>query len=165
MAGRKSHKKIIVIIIVVVLLGGGAAAYYFYVRPLLMGNNAIPTNSGNTESVHKQKVEQDQTKVDSLVTVGDEASIEQAKQIADTQIDAAEKSGDDAYIVDASIQKAGILIQTGQSQEALDTILFPLQKKYEGNATYKRDIYMTISWAYRVMGDETTADSYFNQGL
>jgi hypothetical protein len=161
---RKSRKKIVIIILIVIILGAGAAygVTSGLFSQLINGTTKEPIVS-KTGTEYKENLTKKQEQVDTLLTTGDQESIQKAQKIADAQVAAAQESNNDGYIVDASIQKAGILIQTGQAQVALDSILFPLNQKYESNTQYKYDIYECMSWAYRVMGDETTADEYFNK--
>jgi outer membrane lipoprotein-sorting protein len=165
----KSNKKmvskklriILVIVIVLVVLGGGAVAYFGFVAPSM--KKATTASTDVTGTKYQTVLRQKQAQIDTLVASGDKNSVQQATQIANSQVAAATDSGNDAYIVDASIAKATVMIQTGQAQEALDSVLLPLDQKYSSNATYKASIYACIAYAYRELGDATNADKYFSQ--
>lgn len=164
----KKRRIILLVVIVLVLAGGGAAAYFGYVVPSMKtvdnGSSSSDTSTTGTVAVaHQKSVKQTQTKIDTLVQAGGTQSIKQADQIAESEVTAANSSGDDAYIVNAGIAKASLLITTSRAQEALDTVLFPLDKKYGMNETYRYDIYASISWAYRYLENTDKATEYFQK--
>lgn len=160
MAVKKSRKKIIILIVVIlVLLVGGAATYALvtgYFTPKDTDTDTT-TKTGVYETFKRTSV-----KVDDLVSSGEEQSIKEANQIIEAEVVAADASGDDAYIVDAKLAKASFLINTGKAQEALDSILLPLDEKYGNNDTYKYHIYGQISWAYAELNNPAKADEYYN---
>lgn len=161
--GSKKTKIIVLAIVILVLLAGGAAAaYYFYFGPQKTTTDTS-NNSDTSGTAYKTTFDKAQDKVYDLITSGDKESIDEANQIVEKQVTAADESGNDAYIVDAYIAKSTLLIETGKSQEALDTILIPLSEKYGNNETYKYVIYGNISWAYRELDQPEKADQYYEQ--
>jgi flagellar basal body-associated protein FliL len=158
--GRRGKRFWIIVggCIVLLLVGGG----YYYLTHTSSSTRKIVTPSQNLTPV--QKFQQNvQVQVDNLISKGDPASIQKANQIIDAQVSAADKSGDDAYIVSTSLEKATVLINTDQSQTALDTILLPLESKYGNNDTYKYDIFAEMSLAYRSLNNQAKADEYYNK--
>lgn len=157
----KKQRIILVIVIALVVLGGGAVAYFGYIAPSIRKTTVASADMSGTK--YQATLQQKQAQINTLVASGDKASVEQAAKIADSQVTTANDSGNDAYIVDASIAKATIMIQTGQARAALDSVLFPLDKKYSSNETYKANIYACIAYAYRQLDDQTNADKYSSQ--
>ncbi|MEO6109441.1 MAG: hypothetical protein ABIP50_00310 [Candidatus Saccharimonadales bacterium] len=166
MAIRIARKKIIITAIVVVVLlgGGGAYAYYagYFTAPA-KDTSTGTTDPTKTSTTYKKSLNQNQTQVTTLVTAGDEKSIQQATAIVDSQIASADRSGNDSYSVDAYLAKASLYIDTNRSQEAIDTILTPLDQKYGDNESYKYNIYGYFSRAYEVLGNTEKSAEYFNK--
>ena len=161
MAVKKSRKKIIVIIIVALLVVGGAAAYYaistdFFAQQKNAGSDV---KTGTEYKASFQKVEK---RVSALIASGDDKSIKEAEEIIESEVSAANDSGNDAYIVDASLAKATLLIETDRAQEVIDDLLPVLDEKYKDDEDYKNDIYLHMSLAYRELGDDAKADEYLN---
>jgi uncharacterized protein with LGFP repeats len=162
MARKTGRKKVIILVIVVLLLAGGGAAYYG-VRTGFFASHSNNSNDTKTQSTYKDGLEKTKTKVNELIASGDKQSIKEADAIVDAEVSAANESGNDAYIVDANLAKAALLINTDRAQEAVDGVLSSVDKKYASNDTYKSDIYVNLSLAYTKLGDTAKADEYLNQ--
>lgn len=156
------------------MLGGGlTAAYQFNLAPgffkLIPGLNEKYKEKGTTvtdedkATAYKAELTESQTEVATLVTAGDAKSVKKADEIAESQVAAANQSGNDDYIVYASLTKANLLIDTNRAQEAIDSILLPLLEKYGSNEKYKSDIYSTLSVAYSRLGNTEKSEEYLNQ--
>ena len=159
----KKSRIILLIVVVIVILGTGTAVYFGYVFP---HTKKTDTSAGSTDkpmTAYQEKMKQDQDKVTKLVNAGDAASIDQATKIVDTNVTSAQVSGDDQQIVDASLAKASFMMDIGQAQKALDSVLLPLNDKYGSENIFKYNIYGSLARAYREIGDSTKADTYFNQ--
>lgn len=146
------------------LLGGGAAAYYgvstgFFAQQLKLSGSDKELSTG---TAYKESFRKSADKVNDLIAAGDKESIKQAEEIIDAEVSAANESGNDAYIVDASLAKTTLLIETGRAQEAVDTVLPSLDEKYDDNEVYQNSIYLHLSLAYRELGDEAKADEYLD---
>lgn len=157
-----NRKKTIVIGAVVVALFLVVLGYFLY--QTYTGVNNTSQDKGETvkKSSNQDKLIEKQKKLDALITKGDSASISEAEAIASSDLKAAKDSQDQTRIVSASIDSANILIQTGRAQQALDDILFPLNKSYTAIDDYKYSIYGSISWAYRVLGNQDKSNEYLN---
>lgn len=163
MAVRKSRKIIIVIVIAVVVLVGGGAAYLLATGYFTPAKKDVATDTAAAKVADTNFADQVQSQVSQLVTTGDTQSIQKASEILDSQTTAADKSGDDAYIVDTHLAKADLLINTNQAQVALDTVLLPLNQQYGNNDTYKDRIATYIGEAYNALGDTDKANQYYSQ--
>lgn len=165
MAFTAKRKRIILLvgIISLILIGAAAAFYFFYIVPLNKEAPATQPVASSENDAYNQRLKTKEDQVTKLINAGDDASLNKADEIVNSQVAAAEASGSDREMVDAGIAKASLLIQTERAQEALDTVLMPLEKKYGSNDEYKNEIYASISWAYRVLGDPDTAAEYFNK--
>jgi hypothetical protein len=160
---RLSRKMLVIIIaIILVLLALGLTAYYVIATGVFSPQSKSKDTGINIASGGYTNYNKARDKVDSLVLSGSPESIQQANQIIDNEVTAANQSGNDDYIVDASLEKATLLIQTNHAQDALDTILLPFNKKYSSNDTYKYRIYGLIALAYRTLGDDAKATQYFD---
>ncbi len=165
---RITRKKTITIIIILIIIGLGTIAYFGvtsgFIAQLMKARDTSPAISKTgAESEYKEAFNQAQDKVYSLIEAGSNESLQEATKIIDSEVAAAEKSGNDGYKVDANLAKTTLLIKTGQVQEALDTVLLPLDQLYGNNDTYKYEIYASIGWAYSELGDVVKADEYFNK--
>jgi len=160
---NSSNKRRIILLIVagLVLAGVLAGIFFTYVLPRMKSSSTdvVPT----TSTTYRTELHKQQTKINTLVTTGDSTSIDQANKIVDDEITAASKSGNDGYIIDANLTKATLYIDTNRAQEAIDTILIPLDAKYGSNLTYKYTICGYFSLAYRALGNQDKATEYFNQ--
>ncbi|MDB5159788.1 MAG: hypothetical protein JWO99_51 [Candidatus Saccharibacteria bacterium] len=159
----KKSRRILLIAVILVVVGASAGVYFGYVLPHAKKTD---TSAGSTDKVttaYQEKLKQNQDKVTKLVNAGDAQSIDQATQLVNTNVTTAQATGDDRQIVDAQLAKASFMMDIGQAQQSLDTVLLPLNDKYGNNNTYKYDIYGALSRAYREIGDTTKADSYFSQ--
>jgi multidrug efflux pump subunit AcrB len=164
MAITITRKKILIAALVLILILGGVIAYIFVTGQLSQQNDTTGT-SGNTNmtgNAYQERLTKVQTEVTDLVAVGDEASIQEADQILNTEIETAKKSGNISYIVDASNAKATLLINTDRAPEALEALL-ALEQQYGDDDDYKYELYGMISWAYREIDDQVKADEYFNK--
>ena len=147
-----TKKKIIIAVVAIILVGAGVAGYFYFINVLSQpqfassdqSNTSSSTTTDSIKAEHQESLQDAQQKVDELVTSGDEASIADAEQIIEEQQAVAEQSGDDEYIVNTALTKASLLIETNQAQEALDTVLFPLNEKYGNNDAYKDSINSSI---------------------
>lgn len=165
MAINITRKKVLIIAGVIVVLVGGAAVYAFttgFFTPKKTTDTSTDT-SVTTRYEQEASFKKKQSQVAKLVDAGDEASIKEADKIAEAESAAAEKSGNDAYIVDAALAQALLFIDTGRAQQALDEILLPLEQKYGNEEAYKYLIYSLISRAYRVLGDTAKAADYYSK--
>lgn len=162
-------KKQVIIIVAVIVIGCiGTVVYFLHFAPLSKSTDestSTPNTQTTTTAVaaHQQAVTQQQTKIDSLVATGNTQSIAQADQVANSQVATADTSGDDAYIVSANLAKAQLLIDTKRAQEALDSVLLPLDQKYGKNDTYKYQIDSYIGEAYNAIGNADKAQQYYSQ--
>lgn len=162
MARKITRKKIIIFIVVILLVGGGTAAYYGVTTGFFApSKNTDSSSTAGTE--YKENFQKVETKVNDLIVSGDEQSIKEAEQLIDSEVSTADASGNEAYIVDAHLAKATLLIETDRAQEAVDSVLSSLDEKYADNDEYKNDIYINLSLAYRELGDDAKADEYLNQ--
>ena len=143
-------------------VAAAVAAYIFIIAPL-----SKIADSGSTlvtaEKKYKDNFAKQQTAVESLLRAGDAESIAKAESITTTQIAEADKSGNEDFVVEATLAKATVLIETGRAKEALDSILFPLLDKYSNNEAYTYQVYGVISYAYRELDNQLKADEYFNK--
>lgn len=164
MAIRITRNKILVAAAVLLLIVGGVIIYIFVTGQLSQQNDTTGTsnNTNTTGNAYQERLTKVQTEVTDLVAVGDEASIQEADQILDKEIQAAKASGNDAYIVDASSAKATLLIDTGRAPDALETLL-ALEQQYADDNEYLYELYGMISWAYREIDDQAKADEYYNK--
>lgn len=160
-----TRKKILIIAGVIVVLVGGAAVYAFMTGFFTPAKTADTNTDTPTTTRYEQEAsfKKKQSQVTKLVEAGDEESIKQAEVIAEAETTAAEKSGNDAYIVDAALAQALLFIDTDRAQQALDEILLPLEQKYGTNETYRFLIYAAMSRAYTVLGDTTKATEYYQK--
>jgi hypothetical protein len=158
---RRRSGRVTIILIILVVLGAAAIAYFVFG----IGRPAAPVEKVTDTGVAKITAVPDSVQVDvnNLVATGDPKSIQQANQIINAQTTAADKSGDDGYIVDAYLAKADLLFQTNQPQEALDSVLLPLDQKYGNNDTYKYRIDTYIGQAYVALGDTDKANQYYSK--
>ncbi len=165
MAINVTRKKVLIISGVIVVLVGGAAAYAFttgFFTPVKTADISTDTPT-TTRYEQEASFKKKQSQVAKLVDSGDEESIKKADIIAKDETAAAEKSGNDAYIVDAALAQALLFIDTDRAQQALDEILLPLEQKYGTNDTYRFLIYAMISRAYTVVGDTAKAAAYYDK--
>lgn len=163
MATLSRKKTIIGISILVAVLVIGVAVFITYRLVDLNNLNAQDANKEPNSSLDdKARIKENQVKVDNLITTGDDKSIKQAEVIVKGDLAEAKASGSQTSIVRTSVDWANVLIQTGRAQEALDDILLPLNKSYTSVDDYKYSIYGSISWAYRVLGDQDKASDYFS---
>lgn len=163
---RVSKKtKIILLVGVIILLvvGAGAALYFGYLAPSVKKVTDDQTAATSADTAYNEKLKQKNDQVTALVVAGDQASIQKADDIVNTQVVTAEATGDDRQIVDAQIAKASLMIQTGRAQEAIDSVLTPLDQKYGSNDTYKYLIYASFAYAYRQLENPDKASEYATQ--
>lgn len=162
MAFTLTRKKVIITAVVLVLVFGGIFAYLLLTNYFSRQQNTTtePTKVPSTGNAYQERLTKVQTEVSGLVTVGDEASIQEANDILDSEIVTAKKSGNEAYVVEASSAKASLLVETDRAQEGLDMLL-ALEQQYADNDAYKYDLYAQISWAYRALDNQAKADEYF----
>lgn len=162
-----SKKPIIITIIAVILLIGGGVTYV-----VMSGMLNPPVEEVEQEQVkpdlttgdaYKVQLEEKKVEVESLVAAGDEESIKQAEEIVKTEVKTAQASGNTSYLVDARLAQAVFMIDIGQAQEALDTILLPMEKEYQGNETYIYQIYGTTSYAYKWLDNGAKAEEYLDK--
>lgn len=179
--GLRKRGVIIVSIVAFLLVGGvvGASVYYgkdFPPYGFISGlinketqddstadsdkDPAKPVVKGELSSVNQEAIDKQREEVAALVSAGDASSVKKAEQAVDAGIVSAEKSGDEAYLVEAKLEKALLLIETGRPQEALDTILLPLDQQYGNNETYKYQIYTYIAQAYTALDNQAKSDEY-----
>lgn len=158
-AKTSRKKKIIIIIMAVVVISAGAVAAYL----LLKDKDGEAEPGENKGTTYVESFQANQSKASALIDGGDEKAIAEAEQIVEKEVEAAEKSGNDSYIVDAQLAKAQVLIETGRPQEALDSILFPLEKKYASNQEYGNVIYSMIAFAYKYLENQEKVDEYYEK--
>jgi len=160
---NNSNKRRIILLIVagLVLVGILAGVFFMYALPRMKSSST--DTSPTTGTTYRTELHKQQTKINTLVTTGDATSIDQANKIVDDEINAADKSGNDSYIIDAKLTKVTLYVDTNRAQEAIDTILIPLDTKYGSNPTYKYTIYGYFSLAYRALGNQDKATEYFKQ--
>ena len=165
MAFNITRKKILIVAGVIVVLVGGAAVYAFMTGFFTPPKTSDTSTDTQTTTRYEQEAtfKKKQSQVAKLVDAGDEESIKKAEVIAEAEKAAAEKSGNDAYIVDAALAQALLFIDTDRAQQALDEILLPLEQKYGTNDTYRFLIYAVISRAYTVLGDTAKATEYYQK--
>lgn len=160
-------KRVRIILLVgvpILLLAGGVAAFYFgYYVPSMKKLSDAKTTTSSASDTYVKMLKQKNDQVTRLITAGDPASIKQADTVVDAQVTTAQTTGDDRQIVDAGIAKASLFIQTGRAQQAIDTVLTPLDQKYGSNETYKYDIYGSFAYAYRELDNAAKADEYFSK--
>ncbi|HRN97119.1 MAG TPA: hypothetical protein PLZ58_01540 [Candidatus Saccharibacteria bacterium] len=158
-------KTIIRISILVGILVLGAAAFVTYKLVDLNNNSKVqPVDKKPVASLTDAKlIKEKQVKVDNLIATGDEKSIKQAEVIVKDDVATAKASGSQTAVARTSVDWANVLIQTGRAQEALDTILLPLNKEYTTVDDYKYSIYGSISWAYRMLGDSAKSYEYLDR--
>ncbi|MDB5161918.1 MAG: hypothetical protein JWM52_426 [Candidatus Saccharibacteria bacterium] len=167
MAFKLTRKKIIIgVIVAIIVLGGAAFAVVTFVLP---AKNTTPTGADTTfakgvpSKANRETLSTSQNKVTKLLAAGDEKSVTAAKAILDAQITEAEKTSDEAFSFEAQIAKAQLLIDTDQPQEAIDTILLPLEKKYGNDDTYKDTVFGNLSNAYYTLGDSDKGSEYYKK--
>jgi len=163
----KSKKATIIVIValLVVVLSGAGLALYFQdgtTQTQQVIEIESPTDRSAT-AVFQEKLKEQQAEVTKLVTAGDQESISKATELVEKSVKTAQSSGDDQQIVDAELAKASFMMDIGQAQDALDTVLLPLEQKYASNEIYKFDIYGVLSRAYREIGNPDKAQGYFDQ--
>jgi hypothetical protein len=129
MAVKSVRKKIIIIIVIVVLVLSGGALTYAFTTGYFTPQKTTSDSSSSTGTAYKENFQKAEKKVDDLIASGDEQSLKEAEEIVDSEVSAANESGNDAYIVDANLAKATVLIETGRAQEALDIVLSTLDEK------------------------------------
>lgn len=168
------------IVVAVLLLGGAAfATFVGHVGPLAGVFGYTKDSSANTTpktdaqkatdqtaattADHQVAVQQQQTKINTLIAAGDPQSVKQADTVANKQVQAADSSGDDEYIVTAGLAKADLLINTDRVKEAIDSVLMPLLQKYNSNDKYNFRIYSYLGMAYRALGNNDKANSYYDK--
>jgi hypothetical protein len=159
MSVRIPRKVVIISLVVIVLLGGAAA--YAYNSGVFTTQKTTQTGSttvNNPKSVVAVPASV-RKNISTLVASGDPQSVKEATDIANAQVAAADSSGSTAYIVDAHIAKADLLIHSDQPQQALDDLL-ALEKQYGNDNSYKYVIYSYISGAYLGLGNNTKAIEY-----
>lgn len=161
------HKKILVGVAVLVVIGLGVTAYFVFSS--LLGNTTNPTEEPQgsstpiTKEAYKESLKETITDANRLAATGNKQSLKQAEEIINEQVKKAEKSQNEDYSVEAQLTKADFLSVNGRPQEALDTILTPLSKKYANNETYMTSIYGSMSLAYRWLDDIDKANEYLNK--
>jgi len=175
-----SRKAIVIIIIAVVIVGGAVAAFFFYSASIKKTNDSTNATTAAqkavaaTKAAHQTSVEEQQVKINALIgsssagtgsgtaTTQDPHVIAQADAIAQAQVDTANQSGDDDYIVSAALAQADLLINTDRAQEAIDSVLLPLEQKYGSNDAYKYQIDSYLGQAYAAVGNTDKANGYYN---
>lgn len=165
MAINLNRKKVIIIAAAaVVLIVGGTAAYIFMSGQLNQPaeNTTEPSKTNTSKKTYQDKLDKAQTEVTDLVAAGDEGSIQAADQIINAQVEAANESGDIAYVVDASSAKASLLIETERAPEALD-LLLALEQQYGDEDEYKYELYAMISYAYKSLDNQAKSEEYLNK--
>jgi hypothetical protein len=164
MAIRITRKKMLIAVVVLLLIVGGVIGYFFVTGQLFQRNDTTgtPDDIPSTGKAYQQRLTKVQTEVTGLVTAGDAGSIEEAEELLDTEVQAAKKSGNVGYVVEASSAKAALLVDTNRAQEGLDALL-ALEQQYGDDDEYKYELYALISWAYREIDDQAKAEEYFNK--
>ncbi|MEO6109439.1 MAG: hypothetical protein ABIP50_00300 [Candidatus Saccharimonadales bacterium] len=161
---RITHKKtIIASIILIVLVVGGATYAYFAGYFSSTKEDQGTTNIEKSGTAYRDTFNKTQDQVAKLLSADDTQSTQQAIKIIDSQITEADKSGNESYSVDARLAKAILLINTDKPQEAIDTILIPLEAKYGDSDAYKYKIDTHFARAYDVIGDTIKADEYYKK--
>ncbi|MBC7459266.1 hypothetical protein H7200_00960 [Candidatus Saccharibacteria bacterium] len=151
-----------ILVTIFLIVAAAVAAYIFIVAPLLKTSHSDSTPV-TAEKTYKDNFVKQQTAVESLLRAGDAASIAKAEAITTTQIAEADKSGNNDFVVEATLAKATVLIETGRAQQALDDILFPMLKTYSNDQNFTEQIYGVMSFAYRQLDNQVKADEYFNK--
>jgi hypothetical protein len=157
MATTLTRKKLLISSVALIAVVSIAALSFVYASDLFKEQAdtiVIPESSKDAAS--------SEADVAKLIEAGDEKSIQAAGEIIEAQMIVAEKSGDDRAILNAQLAKATLLIETSRAQEAIDSVLLPLEKRYAQSDTYKYEVYGQLSWAYRELGDIATADKYYS---
>jgi len=168
MAITVDRKKIIITIIITVLFVTAAGVYAFSTGIFTPSSSEENEQVGekpdvSTGTAYKEVLKEKQDEVNVLVAAGGEKSVQQAEEIIEQEVQAATESGNVAYLVDAQLAKAGLLIQTGRAQEALDTILLTLESDYQGDEAYIYLIYAQISWAYKELDNLAKSEEYLDK--
>lgn len=163
------HRKILIGVAILVVIAIGVSAYFIFASLIGSSNANDPTDEPQgssapiTKEVYKESLKNAVTDANRLAATGNEQSIKQAEDIINEQVKKAEKSQNEDYSVEAQLTKADFLSVNGRPQEALDTILTPLSKKYANNETYMTAIYGSMSLAYRWLDDLDKANEYLNK--
>ncbi|MBC7565259.1 hypothetical protein H7100_03475 [Candidatus Saccharibacteria bacterium] len=162
-ASKKTKVILLVGVIILLVVGAGAALYFGYLVPSVKKVTNDKTAATSANNAYNEKLKQKNDQVTALVTAGDETSIKKADDIVNTQVTAAKATGDDQQIVDAELAKASLMIQTGRAQEAIDSVLTPLDQKYGSNESYRYEIYASFAYAYRQLDNPDKANQYATQ--
>ena len=184
-SGRRGIRKrgiVIVAVIAVLAIGGMVAASLAYGKDFppyafvseLVGTSKETNNTDEDKATDEKpattsqlapeneiSIQQQREKVAALVAAGDPQSVKQAEQAVEAGVVEAEKSGDEAYTIEAKLEKAALLLDTGRPQEALDAVLLALERDYKTNETYILQIYSYIGQAYLALDNTARADEYF----
>ena len=160
---RKITRTKVIILIVAILLLGGVAAYFVTSTGIFSPQQKAADTHLDTGTAYKDGFQKSKTKIGELIASGNKQSIKEADDLIETEISAANDSGNTTYIVDAHLAKAALLTETGRAQEALDSVLSSLDEKYALDSDFKNDIYVQLSLAYTELGDTAKAEGYLSQ--
>ncbi len=163
MAKKITRKKLIIIIAAVVLLLGAGAAVAFAMGIFTPGDDTTGTETvkvTKTGTEYKTGLTKKTSQATALVDSGDQKSVEQAEKIINQETEAAKKSKNVGYIVDANLAKADLLNQTDRPKEAVE-LLLTLEQQYAPDGVYNENIYAALSRAYYLAGDTAKSDEYF----
>lgn len=168
MAITVDRKKIIITIVIAAVFVTAAGVYAFsagvFTPSATEGTNQTADKPDvSTGTAYKAVLKEKQDKVNVLVAAGGDKSIKEAEEILEAEVKSATESGNVAYLVDAQLAKAGLLIDTGRPQEALDDILFTLEKDYKDDESYIYLIYGQMSWAYKQLDNAAKANEYLDK--
>ena len=163
MAKKISRKTLVIIIAAVVLLLGGAAATAFAMGVFTpadddAGIETVKVTKTGTE--YKAGLTKKSSQATALIDTGDQKSVEQAEKIINQETEAAKKSENVGYIVDANLAKADLLNQTDRPKEAVE-LLLTLEQQYAPDGVYNENIYAALARAYYLAGDTAKSDEYF----
>lgn len=151
---------IITIVGIVLLVAGGVAAMLYFggvltPRTETVEEVTVPATGKDYQPALREK----EAKVAELVAAGGEASLEEAEAIVAAEIQAAEKSQNTGYIVEAKLAQATLQTETNRAEDALQTLL-ELEQQYADDLENLYLIYAQISYAYLLLEDSEKSNEY-----
>lgn len=151
---------IITIVAIILLIAGGVVAVLYFGGVFSPRNEtveevAVPSTGKSYQPALREK----EAEVADLIAAGGEQSIEQAEAIIEAEIQAAQKSQNVGYIVEATLAEARLQTETNRADQALET-LFELERQYTNDPENLYLVYAEIAYAYKILEDVDKSNEY-----
>ncbi|GEM_PF-6643174 len=160
MSRIQKPRLIMTIVGIVLLVAGGVVAMLYFggvftPRTETVEETTVPATGKSYQPALREK----QAKVTELVAAGGEQSIQEAEEIVAAEIQAAEKSQNPGYIVEAKLTQTTLQTETGRANDALQTLL-ELEQQYANDPENLYLIYAQIAYAYKLLEDVDKSNEY-----